>query len=116
MGMPHNNIMPINRAATIVIHNNELLVMFRKNQEKYYTFPGGGVESGETNEQAVTREIYEETSIRVSVSKLVYELRHSNGDVHYYFLCRYIDGTPRVQPGANEYEDNKLGRDVHLPR
>ncbi len=108
--------MPRNRAVAVVLHNNAVLTMFRKNDQEYYTFPGGGVEAGETTEQAVVREIAEETSLTVEVDRLVYEIHHDNGDVHYFFLCRYINGTPRVQPGTNEYEENELGEDIHQPK
>jgi len=105
-----------NRAVAIVIHDGRLLVMFRKNESEYHTFPGGGIENDETNEQAAMREVYEETSLKVEVDRLIYQLHHKNGDIHYYFLCRYIDGTPAVQPGTNEYEDNQLGIDIHTPQ
>lgn len=108
--------MPRPRAAAIVIHDNKLLVMYRKNDQEYYTFPGGGIESGETNEEAVIREVKEEASLDVEVEKLVYELHHDNGDIHYYFLCRYLKGEVAVQPGTNEYEDNVLGNDIHQPQ
>ncbi|MGB4768748.1 MAG: NUDIX domain-containing protein [Candidatus Saccharimonas sp.] len=104
-----------NRAVAIVIHHNKLLVMHRKNDKEYYTFPGGGIEAGETNEQATIREIKEEASLDIEVEKLVYELHHDNGDIHYYFLCRYLKGEIAVQPGTNEYADNELGRDIHQP-
>lgn len=108
--------MPRNRAAAIVIHGNKLLVMYRKNDREYYTFPGGGIENSETNEQATVREIKEETSLDVQVEKLVYELHHNNGDIHYYFLCHYLRGELAVQSGTNEYTDNQLGRDIHNPQ
>lgn len=108
--------MPRNRAAAIVIHGNKLLVMYRKNDREYYTFPGGGIENSETNEQATVREIKEETSLDVQVEKLVYELHHNNGDIHYYFLCHYPRGELTVQSGTNEYTDNQLGRDIHNPQ
>ncbi len=111
----YNYYMPRNRAVAVVIHNNKLLVMFRKNSREFYTFPGGGIEPGETNEQAAVREIMEEASLTIEVRKLTYEIHHDNGDFHDFFLCSYIDGTPSVQPGTNEYADNALGQNVHVP-
>lgn len=105
-----------NRAVTLVLHNNALLVMHRKNAREYFTFPGGGVEPDETNEHAAVREIKEETSIDVAIERLAYELHHDNGDIHYYFLGRYLDGNPAIQPGTNEYEDNLRGDDLYDPR
>ena len=107
--------MPRNRAVALVIHNNKLLVMHRKNSRDYYTFPGGGVEEGETNEQAAKREIYEETSIECEIEQLTYQLTYDNGDIHYYFRARYISGDPKVLPGTNEYKENELGLNLYLP-
>lgn len=105
-----------NRAAAIVIHDDKLLVMYRKKEQEYFTFPGGGVEVGETNEQAVVREVSEETSLTVEVQKLVYELHYDNGDIHYFFLCKYLSGVPSVRPGTNEYVDNEQGGNIHIPQ
>lgn len=104
-----------NRAVGIVIHNEALLVMHRKNTREYYTFPGGGIEPNETIEDAVQREILEETSITATTDKLLYILHNSNGDNHYYYLCKYIKGTPEVQIGTNEYADNLIGDNLHTP-
>ncbi|MFY9228362.1 MAG: NUDIX domain-containing protein [Candidatus Microsaccharimonas sp.] len=105
------------RAVGIVIRENKLLVMFRKNNHgEYYVFPGGGVEDGETNEQATVRELDEETSVEVKTDRLLYTLHHDNGDTHYFFLCSYISGAPQLRAGTNEYDDNVRGNDYYEPR
>lgn len=51
-------------SALIVNNKNEfLLVNLESFEEKYFAIPGGGVEQGETLEEAVYREIYEELGI-----------------------------------------------------
>lgn len=94
------------RSAGIVIHENQLLVMYRKkNNRIYYTFPGGTVEKNESTEITAQREILEETSIRVTVGKLVYEIdivSEISTKKEYFYLCTYIDGTPQLQPGSIE--------------
>lgn len=107
--------MPRNRAAALVILEDKLLVMFRKNTEEYFVFPGGGIEENETDEQAARREIYEETSVKIDIDRLVYTLYYDNGDTHYYFLSHYMSGTPEIQAGTNEYVDNQLGNDFYKP-
>lgn len=108
--------MPRNRAVALVFRDNSLLVMHRKNTREYYTFPGGGVELGETNEQAALREMKEETSLDISIERPLYELHHDNGEIHYYFLGRYMDGVPAVQPGTNEYKSNQQGDNLYTPQ
>ncbi len=94
--MNHKKVHRI-RAAGIVIRDGALLVMFRRRDgREYYTFPGGMVEEWESCEEAVVREIAEETSVRVVVETLCYEL-HWSGDTsrnarEYFYLCTYIDG------------------------
>lgn len=107
--------MPRNRAVAIVLDHDKLLVIHRKNSRDYYTFPGGGVENGETNEQAAVREIKEETSIDCEVGPLAYELHYDNGDTHYYFWAKYIAGEPAIMPGTNEFEANALGFNTYTP-
>ena len=52
------------RAAAIIIEND--CVLFAGNEvEDYYYSIGGGVHHGETAEDAVIREVYEETGLRV---------------------------------------------------
>ena len=59
------------RAVAILIKNDEILLIYRKNEKEYFVFPGGGVEERETIEQAVIRELMEETTIEVKINKLL---------------------------------------------
>lgn len=108
--------MPRNRAAAVVIYDNNLLVMYRKRDNKeYFVFPGGGIEPDETLEQAVVREIDEETSIKIKVKRQIYEFIHDNGDIHYYFLCDYIKGIPELRQNTNEYRESLQGINFYKP-
>lgn len=58
------------RATGVVIKDNKVLLIKRFNNGKqYYVFPGGGVEEGETVEEALIRELKEETSLNIKVSR-----------------------------------------------
>jgi 8-oxo-dGTP diphosphatase len=60
-----------------------------------WEFPGGKVESGETDEEAVVREILEELSIDILVIKRLEEVRHEYPDLIVTlipFLCSITDG------------------------
>ena len=68
-------------------------VIKRKDYQEYYTFPGGGLEEGETLEDGVIREIKEEFGINVKVVKKLYEMKSEKfNQKEYFFLCKYIDG------------------------
>ena len=50
--------------------DGKLVVVYAENK-KYWTPPGGGIESGETYEQAVIREVQEETNMKVLHQELI---------------------------------------------
>lgn len=107
------------RAAGITTRQDKVLLMWRHNHgREYYIFPGGRVEKGETVEEAVRRELKEETSIEVEVENLLYHLRYSkNGQAHsdqYFYLCRYISGRPKLGD-FNEKKRMEGGKDLYKP-
>lgn len=59
------------RAAAIIIENNH--VLFAGNErENYYYSVGGGVHMGESAEDAVRREVFEETGIHYEIDRLAF--------------------------------------------
>jgi len=59
------------RPATIVIKDGKLLLVYsRYNNEEFYLFHGGGIEFGETIEEAAIRETLEETGVKVKIKDL----------------------------------------------
>ena len=68
-------------------------VLKRKDYQEYYTFPGGGLEEGETLGEGVIREIKEEFGINVKVIKKLYEMKSEKFDQkEIFYLCKYVDG------------------------
>ena len=50
-----------NRGAAIIVQKGKIALIKRiREDETYYVFPGGGIEEGETPEEATRREIFEE--------------------------------------------------------
>ncbi|MEI7682802.1 MAG: NUDIX domain-containing protein [Candidatus Saccharibacteria bacterium] len=101
-------------ARAIVIQNQNILLMKRnKFGQEYYCLPGGGIDSGETADQSVLREIKEEASLSVINPRLVYI--EENGDPYgtqYIFVCDYQDGDVRISPDSIEAKLNAIGQNT----
>jgi len=84
------------RACAIVVNKGNVLLLWRKIKGKeYFVFPGGGKEINETLDEAVAREVFEETSIVVKVEKPLYKLIDENNE-HNFYLCLYLSGEPKL--------------------
>ena len=57
------------RAAAIIIEDDCVLFAGNSNEDYYYSV-GGGVHMGETAEEAVLREVYEETGVHYEIDHL----------------------------------------------
>mgnify|MGYP006153786359 FL=1 len=82
-------------SAAIIVENKKILCVQRGNN-KYdyiafkYEFPGGKVESGETNEAAIKREILEELSLEISIDSQFLTVNHEYPDfilTMHSFIC-----------------------------
>ncbi|HEX2945570.1 MAG TPA: NUDIX hydrolase [Clostridia bacterium] len=63
------------RVGAIIIKDNKLL-MVKNDSAPYYYSVGGRVKLNETSEEAVVRETYEETGIKLEIDRLVFLHEH----------------------------------------
>ena len=61
----------LHKAGAIIIHDNHVLMVKNENFPYYYTV-GGRVNLGETSEDAVMREVLEETGVRLEIERLAF--------------------------------------------
>ena len=106
---------PRTRATAVVIKGDQTLLIHRRNEDEYYVFPGGGVEEGETPEQAVLRELKEETSIEVKLIRLLEHELYDDGGENYSYLCEYISGEPRLAEDSPEKLKMEKGLQYYDP-
>ena len=69
----------INVVAAIIINKNRILIGKRKDEDiggGKWEFPGGKIEIGETNSEALERELYEELGISVKIGKELMNYEH----------------------------------------
>jgi len=105
-------------ARAIIIENEQILVMQRdKNGLQYFTLVGGGVKAGEALEDAVIREVKEETGLDVTSTRLVYieELPEPYQE-QYTYICEVAPhGDVKIQDTSEEAYMNKIGLNMHTP-
>jgi 8-oxo-dGTP pyrophosphatase MutT (NUDIX family) len=73
----------------------------------YYSVPGGKIESGETPEVAVVRELFEETSLLIRPTKLIAKQSFKDDSSNMYFLCEYLSGSPKLHASSTEHQSAK---------
>lgn len=104
-------------ARAIVIKDNALLVTHRnKFGQEYDILVGGGVDYGESVEQALQRELREETGVSVANPRLVFiEQAGEPYGIQYIFLCDYAGGEPALSVESTEYKINAMGKNLYTP-
>ena len=65
------NVMQV-RVTGILIEDEKVLLVKQKVANRNWSLPGGRAENGETLEEAMIREMREETGLEVNIQKLLY--------------------------------------------
>jgi len=89
----------------IVIDNDEVILMYRvKNGNEYYAIPGGHIESNETLEECLIREIREEYNINIDIISFLGKIERDN-NIEYIYNCKWIDGILSLGGEEKEYNN-----------
>ena len=91
------------RAGADALVQNERgdVLLVRRADDGRWAMPGGWIDPGETPEQAVVREVAEETGLQVSVPRLLHTERRP-ASVHYTFGCNLDGGDLRTSDESLE--------------
>lgn len=87
----------MNRVVIGIVCKDGKVIMVRKHGYNDWIFPGGHVELDETAEEAVKREVKEETGLVVEILQELGSRVHplSGVQISYYF-CKYITGELKI--------------------
>ena len=105
-----NNCFQI-RVTGVLIEDMKLLVVKQKvhTTDRYWSLPGGRVDTGEKLDEAIIREMLEETGVTVKVEKLLYICDKTDclpPILHISFLLSKLKG--EITLPTNEFDDNPI--------
>ncbi len=94
------------RAGIVLIQDGKVALIERHRAGlDYYVFPGGGMDEGETPEQAAVREAMEELGVEVAIRRKIVELQFGQKSRQIYFWVDQTGGEFGTGVGE-EYTDS----------
>lgn len=120
--MGKNDGKPFRVVAALIRRDGKILLTQRwpgRHLGLMWEFPGGKVEEGESDEQALQRELSEELGIDVNIGTACFETCHGYGNraVHLIiYRCSMLSGEPRpIDVKAVEWVDEKSLLERNFP-
>ena len=90
-------------SVAALVEDEEGRVLMLRSPDRGWEYPGGMVEPGETLQQALHREIFEETGVSVEIISLAGVSKNmSRNIVNVDFRCRYTGGVLTTSPESLE--------------
>jgi len=103
------------RVCGICIRNNQLLLINHRGlvEGDFWSFPGGGLQFGETAAECIAREFQEETGLKVKVGDFLFACEFIEKPLHaieLFFLVKEIGGNLSIgtdpESGGNQLIQN----------
>jgi mutator protein MutT len=115
----------LNFAAAFILNEQGKILLQKREDSHKWGLPGGAIELGESAEDAMHREVLEETGLRVSVEDFLgvytqYFDEYPNGDqaqsIAFFFICSIESGTLRIDVDDGETLDLQFFSPASAPR
>lgn len=97
-------------AHGLIEKDGKFLVLHRSKTDGYmagfWDIPGGTIEFGEDIKKALTREIKEETGLKVKIGKIISAYGYQSGDDRHQFQltyeCQYLSGEIKLEVESHD--------------
>ncbi len=92
-------------AAAVILDEDKNILLVKSTYQRFHPWglPGGGLEYGEHPEEAVIREVWEETGLHISAERLLLVNSWLPDRVGLYYLCRVTGGTFSPSDEVSEF-------------
>jgi mutator protein MutT len=114
--------------AAIIVSDGKILITQRQLHDAFgglWEFPGGKQEQGESLEQCLTREIFEELAVSIQIHEHLFSITHRYEKLKislHFFLCTILNGAPTCKEvqdwrwveysEMNQYQFTEADREV----
>lgn len=96
--------------SAFIIKDGKVLLLLRSAKEKsfpfFYEMPGGKIEFGEGAEEALKREVFEETGLDIKVLKpysTFFDIFDNKHYIDIQFFCELLNGEIKLSEEHDEY-------------
>ena len=93
-------------AAAVIFDEHKNVFLVKSTYQRFHPWglPGGSLEYGEHPEEAVIREVWEETGLNICIEKLLLVNSWLPDRVGLYYFCRITDGTFHPSDEVSEFD------------
>ena len=92
-------------SAAVIFDERSRILLVKSTYQRFHPWgmPGGSLEYGETAEDAVLREVYEETGFTIEIEKLLLVKTFAPDKFILYYLCIIKDGVFQPSDEVSEF-------------
>ena len=90
--------------AAVIFNSDHQIYLVKTTYNRFHPWgvPGGSLEYGESADDALLREMLEETSLHLEIERILFTKTFSPDRVGIYYLCKIVDG--KFQPSEEVSE------------